>query len=79
MMNNKSIPVIKLPGRAQTPEQKKAVLDKLYQAWCDCPELRLGQLVDNAMCLYRGASQPNLFNVEDTFLIEIIEEFVNKI
>ena len=74
---SKSIPIIKLPGRAQTPEQKKEVLDRLLQAWIDCPEMRLGQLVDNAMYINRD-NKPNLFNIEDMALIEIIELFVNK-
>jgi len=74
---SKPIPIIKLPRRAQTPEQKKEVLDRLLQAWLQYPELRLGQLVDNAMYINRD-NKPNLFNIEDMALIEIIELFVNK-
>jgi hypothetical protein len=76
-MVNKNIKQIVLPGRAQTPQQKREVMEKLLAAWLKAPELRLGQLVDNAMYLCAGSR--TLFYVEDTFLVEIVEDFTNKI
>ena len=37
------------PKRAHSPEQKRAVVERLYEAWLREPELRLGQLLFNAL------------------------------
>lgn len=36
-------------GRAVTPEQKRAIVEAILAAWLVLPELRLGQLLVNAM------------------------------
>lgn len=38
-----------IPGRAETPKQKKALLDRLYRAWLLRPDERLGQLIVNSV------------------------------
>lgn len=78
MSKEQLIPRIKLPKRAETPEQKQEVMDQLLQLWLKCPELRLGQLIDNAMYLNDDTFTPNLFSVEDFYLIEMLEKFVSN-
>jgi len=36
-------------ARAHSPEQKRAVIERLYEAWLREPELRFGQLLFNAL------------------------------
>lgn len=60
------MPII-IPGRAYTPEQKRAVVDRLYALWLQVPELRLGQVLDLA---HAGSL---LFYVEDKALLDLIE------
>jgi hypothetical protein len=59
--------------RALLPEQKRAVIEHVYNIWIrkDLDQQRLGQLIDNAM-LY---SRTNLFSIEDTDLVQILEDF----
>lgn len=61
-------------GRAQTPEQKRAVLDRLHAAWLKAPEQRLGQLLENAM----RHGPPVLFYREDDALAAAVEAFTDK-
>lgn len=56
-----------IPGRAHTPEQKRAIVERLYAQWLHMPDLRLGQLLALA-----DAGQL-LFYVEDEALLELIE------
>lgn len=52
--------------RANTPEQKKEICDRLYKWWLENPELRLGQLIS------WGGQQDgtvDLFYVEDYDLV----------
>ena len=60
------------PGRAQTPEQKHALLDRLYAAWQQVPELRLGQLV------FSATDGQDIFPIEDETLIQTIEEWADE-
>lgn len=55
-----------LKGRAVTPAEKKAILEKVYAAWAKYPLLRLGQLIDNAM----HGTEPDLFTIEDEALAQ---------
>ncbi len=55
-------------GRAATPEQKAAVMRELLTAWVAKPELRLGQLISNA--LYDDG-EVSLFHVEDERLAQL--------
>lgn len=62
-------------GRADTFEKKKAVLDRLYQAWLKVPDQRLGQLLVNA--LRPVSSSPVVYYAEDETLVEKVEKFVS--
>ena len=64
-------PAIK--GRAETYEQKRAVMEKILAAWTAVPHLRLGQLLENSV-----NSMHSTFYVEDEVLAEKVEEFVNS-
>jgi hypothetical protein len=59
--------------RAMTPEQKRAVVERLLTAWSKYPELRLGQLIDCAL------GDRTLFHVEDLGIAELVEQFVRKL
>ena len=56
-------------GRASTPEQKRAVIERLYASWVEVPEQRFGQLLSNA--LLRSSS----FSIEDRALAKAVENF----
>jgi hypothetical protein len=56
-----------IPERAATPEQKRAVIDRLFALWLEQPAQRLGQLLDNA---HAG---PLLYYIEDEALIGLLE------
>ena len=58
-----------MEGRAKTPEQKRAILERLYSVWLTHPHLRLGQLLHNVV---DGTGQA-LFYIEDQPLIEACE------
>lgn len=60
--------------RAYTEGQKEAIIDALFTAWRKMPELRLGQLLANA--LIRGGDEVPLFYVEDFDLLKKTERFV---
>lgn len=62
--------------RAITEEQKKEVLEKIFQLWMKYPEMRLGQLIENAR-LYTGEGK-DLFYIEDYPLAGIIDRFVKS-
>jgi hypothetical protein len=57
-------------GRAVTSGEKRAVIERIYAAWVEAPEQRLGQLIANAI---RDSS---FFNVEDRELAQHVENFV---
>jgi hypothetical protein len=63
------MPLPNVPGRAYTPEEKRAVVETLLRAWEAKPELRLGQLIENA----RG--DLTLFYVEDQALANILRAY----
>lgn len=64
-----------LDRRALTPEQKKQVMDEVLIAWLQKPELRLGQLLENA--LSKHETQLSLFYVEDLDLTKHLKEWVH--
>ena len=64
----------KIEGRAETTEEKRALVERLYVAWLKCPELRLGQFLDNALI----GMKPHLFYLEDEPLISAAEKFAKK-
>jgi len=59
-----------IQGRAYTDEEKRAVLDRLYAAWCRVPALRLGQLLINA--------NGEIFYREDEVLARQVESFAKE-
>jgi hypothetical protein len=65
-------PCHRIQGRAYTDEEKRAVLDRLYAAWCRVSAQRLGQLLVNA----NGESA--LFYREDEVLARQVESFAKE-
>lgn len=75
-----------LPKRALTSEQKRIVVERILVAWESWPELRLGQLLFNALASMvhddasDGPSNENmllqLFNIEDMELSSIVSIWV---
>lgn len=63
-----------IPGRAETPEQKRRVMEQVLAYWLANPKLRLGQLLQDAVDV-RGQ---NLFYVEDDKLVEFLKSFTGK-
>jgi len=63
----------KIPGRAHTDEQKRALIEKMFAAWKSpkCRDLRLGQLIVNA-----GIVEP--FYAEDSEMGDLVETFANS-
>ncbi len=55
--------------RAKTPEEKRAVIERVLAVWLQHPALRLGQLLEN-VCQDDG-----LFYVEDSELAERLERW----
>ncbi len=62
-------------GRAVTPEQKRAVIERVYTAWCAQPEQRLGQFIDNACDLADG---PRTRIAEDQWLATACELYAKR-
>ena len=64
-----------MKDRADTPEKKRVVIERLCAAWLAHPELRLGQLIENARSedtiYWRRRS--DLFYVEDMILADAVE------
>ena len=50
------------------------ILDELRKTWEKCPDLRLGQLIDNIVT----RSPSPLFYIEDEDMIRRIQEFGDK-
>jgi hypothetical protein len=50
-------------NNASTPEQKREIIERLYQLWSKNPEMRFGRMV----------SVPSLYYVSDFKLIEDLE------
>lgn len=57
-------------GRATTPAAKRAIVERVYRAWCANPEQRLGQLLSNA-CVHTCG---DVFYVEDASLATQVED-----
>jgi hypothetical protein len=58
-----------VPGRAPSADEKRAVIERLLAAWLAVPELRLGQLLANAV-------GHRVFYIEDEGLACEVEAFV---
>lgn len=61
-------------GRAVGEHAKRVVLDRILRVWLQEPDLRLGQLITNAMVHTDG-----LFYVEDEDLAKVLEEWVKRL
>jgi hypothetical protein len=61
--------------RARTPDQKRALLDRVYNAWLAAPEERLLQLLLNAVA---GHSICPAFYAEDATLLEALDARLSK-
>jgi hypothetical protein len=57
-----------IPGRAHTPEQKRANIERLYSLWLAQPDLRLAQLI------FAGTGGRDIFSIEDDAFIAELEE-----
>ncbi len=60
--------------RAITNEQKREIIERLYNAWIKEPDLRLGQLLHNELITNEYVSNIPLFYVEDYDLVEQLEK-----
>ncbi len=69
--------------RAVTVEQKRALLEQIFNIWVKCPEVRLGQLIYNITCK-KDSTEPlqeaeryhiRIFYLEDVELESLLEEF----
>ena len=58
-------------GRALTPAEKRAVIERIHAAWIAVPHQRLGQLIANAC----GG---DAFYTENTTLAELCEAFAKE-
>lgn len=63
--------------RARTNLEKRELMHDLLELWLEVPDLRLGQLLSNAICqgnLYESVDV--LFTVEDAVLLDAVLLFV---
>ena len=63
-------------GRALTPEQKRAAVERIFAAWQAKSDLRLGQLIYHA--LQSEAPTAWLQNVDDAEIVAIVEAFAKR-
>ncbi len=63
-------------GRATLDLQKKEVISKILNVWLSNPNLRLGQLLVNAMS--DPSIKTDIFFIEDYDLLKLVEEFNDK-
>lgn len=70
-----------MKNRAITVEQKRQVIESLFNLWIKYPELRLGQLIENCITKLSntndkpGWSDPPLYFIEDFDLFERVDRF----
>mgnify|MGYP006319314983 CR=1 FL=1 len=63
-----------MSGRAETPEQKRAVIERILAAWLRMPDLRFGQLVSAAA----DRAEHDAFFIRDEALCEAVEALANR-
>jgi hypothetical protein len=63
-------------SRAITPEQKRAVVERLLAAWLKVPSQRLGQMLSNVELLYLSSTSSS--TIEDEPYLEVIEWFAEE-
>lgn len=59
-----------MTGRAKTPAQKRIIMERVLVVWEKHPELRLGQLLENAVA---DVTPFELFYIEDERLAVTLE------
>jgi len=57
-----------------TTSNNRIVLDKLLEVWSVYPEMRLGQLLDNATYM-----EDDLFYISNQKLLDRLQEFAEKV
>lgn len=62
--------------RAHTDAEKRAVIERLYEAWCRIPEYRLSQLLVNAIGVTNPV--PEIFYREDADVVRDVERFIEE-
>jgi hypothetical protein len=62
-----------IKDRANTLGQKRAIIERLYAAWCATDDIRLGQLILNSI------PETQCYYIEDEPFIEAIESLVTRI
>ncbi len=63
----------------RNPKRIPTVLSEISNIWKKYPDLRLGQLLSNAVCMSTEIDPANLFYVEDDKLIEMIKTFDKEV
>ncbi len=67
----------RVPGRAETDEEKKAILDHVFEAWKKVPTMRLGQLI---VAMVPGVwPNTHLFYIEDDKLVAALDESTARV
>jgi len=61
-----------MKNRAMTNEEKRAIIEKLYDIWTQVPQLRLGQLLSSA------SRQKDIFYIEDFDLVEAAQSLIKR-
>lgn len=64
-----------LKKRATDSKTKKEIVIRLLSAWKSCPDLRFGQLINNATVF----KYKDIFYIEDYDLIELVENYVKDL
>ena len=59
------------------PNRIYPICNRLAAAWSAAPDLRLGQLIVNAV--YTTISNSDPFYIEDEALVNAVESFVNRV
>lgn len=62
-----------MKNRALTSMQKREIIERLYLVWVNYNQLRLGQLIENAL-----GDLDELYNIEDYELVEQVEKFYKE-
>jgi hypothetical protein len=60
-------------GRAETPEDKREIVERILAAWLKHPHQRLGQLIENARARISPLPKSDLFVFEDEALADAID------
>lgn len=53
---------------------RQETIQRILSAWQCCPQLRLGQFLDNAMTW----TDSDLFNIEDSKLVDLTEKYARN-